>query len=101
LREAARKRRAPVTERARDHLAIKAANLERQSLITKARDYVREHVSAGVDAFKKRYEAVTKGVEAFRERANQYLEKQAEQTKQRDIAMQLQTRGRSGPGLSR
>lgn len=101
LRESARKRREPRTERARDHVAIKAANLERQSLIEKARDYVREHVSAGVDAFKKRYEAVTKGVEAFRERANQYLEKQAEQTKQRDIAMQLQTRGRSGPGSSR
>lgn len=104
LRESARKSREPVTDRARAHLAIKAENLERASLLEKARqlgNYMRERVSLGIDAFKDRYGAVTKGVEAFRERATKYLEKQAEQTKQRDIAIQLQTRPRSGPGFSR
>jgi len=101
LRQSVRKRREPVTDRARDHLAIEAENRERQTLLQKARalgDYVREHVSLGVDAFKKRYEAVTKGVEVFKARAEKYLEHQAEKTKQRDIAAQLQTRARSGPG---
>ena len=97
LREAARKRRAPVTERARDHLAIKAANLERQSLITKARDYVREHVSAGVDAFKARYEKISQGIEAFKARAEQHFEKQ-EQLRQRELEAQ-KPKGRSGPSM--
>lgn len=100
LRQAEKKNREPVTERAREHVAIKAANRERQSLLQKARDYVREHVSLGVDAFKQRYEAVSRGIDAFKAKAQEYLEKQAEQALQRDLEVQRTTTpGRNGPGM--
>lgn len=101
LRIAARKQEQPVTDRAREHLATKAANRERRTLLARARelgDYVREQVSLGVDAFKQRYAAVSRGIDVFKQRMQEHMEREAERQRQRELEA-AQQRGRSGPGM--
>ena len=95
LRQYERKKKPEVqTDRAREHLKIKAENAERQSLLQRLREVgevVRNRIEWGIEQASKRFDAITAGMENAREQAKKWAEKQLELTRTRELELAMAT----------
>ena len=95
LRQYERKKKPEVqTDRAREHLKIKAENAERQSLLQRLREVgevVRNRIEWGIEQAGKRFDAITAGMENARELAKKWAEKQLELTRNRELELAMAT----------
>ena len=97
LRQAQARQTEPVTERARQHVEIVTENQERQSLLKRAR----EALNAGVERAVERFEYLSKGLQNFQARAQEWADKQLELAKGRDRDLAIQRERDGDRGMSR